>query len=178
MAAAHPLIFGAVLFLLKSGALDKEEPYRIVSQTSGTDSLIENPVVVLAKDLSTWTQVWKAHRESAFLAAPAQGARPYVGDQPVVDFKKNAVLGVFGGKSTNIAGFAITETGLDKKKDTIVIRIRAVPFNAPGKVLQNPYILIELPRTPHKMQVQLDQRGLGGQGYQVIGDFGPSKTKD
>lgn len=178
MAAAHPLIFGAVLFLLKSGALDKEEPYQIVSQISGTDSLVENPAVFLAKDLASWTQVWKAHRQSAFLPAGGQGSKPYVGDQPAVDFKENAVLCVFGGKSTNISGFLVTETGLDKKKDTVVIRIKAVPFNAPGKILQNPYVLIQLPKTYHKMQVQLDQRGLGGQGYQVIGDFGPSKTKE
>jgi len=173
MTAYPPLLF-ALTFLLKSGALDPETPFKIQGQMAGADSLVESPRILIAKSQSGWNEVWQLHRQTAVIGPPgANRVTDPQSDKPAVDFEKNVVLCVFGGQSRNVCGFAVAAAGEVKGK--IIVRIQPVPLpNSGTGILQNPYIMLVLPRTKKKMQVQLDQTILGGEGWRVLGDFGPT----
>jgi len=178
MTNAYPPLIFALTFLLKAGALDPETPFKILGQMTGADSLVEAPRVLIAKSASGWNDVWQQHRQTAIIGSlpGAPKVTDGLGDKPTVDFTKNVVLCVFGGQSRNVCGFTVSATG--EVKGTMVIQIQPVPLpNSGTGVLQNPYIMLVLPRTKKKMQLQLDQSILGGQGFRVLGDFGPTSQE-
>lgn len=177
MPLVHRYIFASLTLLASQGAFDeKEEPFKVVGQFTGSNSLIETPNVMMVKGQPGWNDVWQQHRQTAVFTP--QGAPRLVDDveRPTVNFRKNVVLCLFGGQSRNVGGFEVS--GVGEVKGTIVLRVRPIllPGNGAG-VLQNPFLMVMLPRTKKKMQVQLDQSPLGVEGFRVLGNFEATADK-
>lgn len=185
MVSAYQVVAAGIALLLKSGALIQEPPFRAMERMTGTDTAIEQPMVLMVRDQAGWIQLWRQHRQIVQTGSPPAGATAVAppqataddSDRPKIDWSKQMVLCLFGGQSRNIGGFEVAEAGDDKNVAYVRVAPILLPLTA-GNLLQNPYIFITIPRTKRKIVVQLDQSALGAQGWRTLATFDPPRGLD
>lgn len=131
-----------------------ETPFAPVDAAFGHDSSVIRPQASLAEDQRGWNTLWAAHRGTTGAALPATAK--FADDRPPVDFRKNFVVGIFGGTmSTGIEGYRIVETAVEG--DIAYIRFRPIASAVPQAVppVTQPYGFVILPRTKAKIHVQV-----------------------
>jgi hypothetical protein len=155
------LLFSALLvpfaFSMALGA-ETGDPAKVkpLQTMAGGDSSIHHPMVRLIPDQPKWAELWNIHKGAiAVVSDKGEISYPDAPKPPLVDFAKNQVLVVFGGKLPNVQAYDYVKTLV--KDDTAVIQLSQnfVPATADLKTYY-PFILLVIPKEPVKIEVQLD----------------------
>jgi hypothetical protein len=164
-----PQLFFA-LGLIASAALAHGEgdPLKVkpVAVMQGADTLINHPMVRMIKTKQQWSELWAMHKGGA-VAKPAADPKAPVTDEkgvPIVDFDKNQVLVVFGGKLVNVQAYDYVKTVDDHGTAIVQLAPNNVPAGTNDAIML-PYILLVIPQEPVPIQVDLDTVGKDGQHF-------------
>lgn len=164
--------FLAIAAFLLSGPKEKETPFAPVDAAYGYDSSVTQPQVSIAQDQKAWDTLWAGHRGTTGAALP--GTIKLADDRPPVDFKKNFVVGIFGGTTQDVDGYIVVET-LTEGEEAFV-RFRPAPSALPQQQLPRvtqPYGFVILPRTKLKVLVQIPKSQTE---WRTVAQFAPTLT--
>lgn len=170
MAFVHSAFLSIAAFL--ASAPKEEAPFAPVDAAFGHDSSVTQPQASIAQDPMGWNTLWAAHRGTTGAALPATAK--FADDRPAVDFKKNFVVGIFGGTVSNgVEGYQVVETTVEG--DVAYIRFRLVPSPVPQTIppVTQPYGFVILPRTKAKIHLQLPK---GRNEWRTVAQFPPTLT--
>ena len=171
MAFVHSAFLSIAAFLAAGGPKE-EVPFAPLDAAFGHDSSITQGQATIAQDQAGWNSLWAGHRGTSGANLP--GTIKLADDRPPVDFKKNFVVGIFGGTTQGIEGYRIVETAIEG--GIAYIRFRPIPPTVPQGIppLTQPYGFVILPRTKAKIQVQLPK---GPDQWQTVAKFEPTLTE-
>jgi hypothetical protein len=139
-------------------AADGPDPLKIKpNQTmAGGDSHVHAPLVRLIPDQAKWTELWNIHKGAhAVVNDKGEITYPDAPKTPEVDFTKNQVIVVFGGKLPNVLAYEYAKTYA--RDDTAVVQLtqKFAPPTA-DEATYYPFILLVVPKEPVKIEIQLD----------------------
>lgn len=174
MFALYHFLAAAFVLLAKAHAFDVEPPFSAVAQLSGVNTAIEQSRVEVIQSQPEWIELWKEHRQEFHLETPKGEVVNEAGDRPDVDFRKNVVFCLFGGKMHSVLGFEVIDSGDYKNISYLRIQPKVIALSSVS-LYQNPYIFVTFPRTTKKVLVQLDEKPIGGPGWRTVATVGPTK---
>ena len=155
------------------------DPLKIkpIQTLQGGDSHIHAPMVRIIPSQKQWAELWNIHKGAqAVRGENGEITFPDAPTPPTVDFSKNQVLVIFGGKLPNVQAYDYVKTLA--KDDTAIVQLSQnfVPASTEEKTYY-PFILMVVPREPVKIEVQLDSIAKDGSHFwMTIGRYAPPKT--
>ena len=160
---------GMLLIIALLTATEKEAPFAPVGAAYGYDSSVTQAQVSLAKDQAAWDRMWATHRGTSGANLP--GTIQLADDRPPIDFKKNVVLGIFGGTVQEIEGYVVDEVLADGK--TAFVRVVPVPPELRAEIprITQPYGFVVLPRTKLPLEIQFPA---GRDKWRTVAKFDPT----
>jgi hypothetical protein len=154
------------------------DPLKIkpIQKIAGGDSSIHAPLVRLISDDGKWTELWNIHKGvPAVVDAAGHVTYPDAPKPPTVDFAKNQVLVVFGGKLPNVQAYDYVKT-YDADGTAVVQLSQGFITNSADIKTYYPYILLVVPKEPVKIEVQLDSVAKDGSHFwMTIAKYGIPK---
>ncbi|MGV3613706.1 MAG: hypothetical protein ACO1SV_00100 [Fimbriimonas sp.] len=168
MAFAYPALLVVAAFL-RNVPVEKEGPFAPIDAAFGHDSSVTTAQVLIAKDQAGWNQMWATHRGTSGANLP--GNIRLADDRPPVDFRKNFVVGVFGGTTQEIEGYEVVATVTDDK--TAFVRFVPIPPAIRQAIPQvtQPYGFAILPRTKLRIEIQVPN---GRDQWRTVAKFEPT----
>ncbi len=161
-------LLAIALFGLVGVTGDAGDPLKIkpVATMQGGDSLINHPMVRMIKNQKQWSELWEMHKGNAVIKPSTTDKAPAVDVKgvPIVDFDKNQVLVVFGGKLVDVQGYDYLKTLNVDGTAVIQLGPNTVPASASDKVM-TPFVLLVIPQEPVPIQVDLDTIGKDGNHF-------------
>ena len=143
------------------------DPLKIkpIQTIAGGDSSVHAPLARLISNDSQWTELWNIHKGvQAVVNSAGQVTYPDAPKPPTVDFAKNEVLVIFGGKLPNVKGYAYVKTYA--ADDTAVVQLsQNFVTSAEDIKTYYPFILLVVPKEPVKIEVQLDSIAKDGSHF-------------
>jgi hypothetical protein len=159
----------AVLALLKAGVQEKEAPFVVVDAAYGADSSVTSAQVSLAKDQASWNRMWAQHRGTSGANLP--NTIRLADDRPPVDFRKNVVVGIFGGTTEGVEGYVVAAVATDAKSAFVRFAPVPPPLPMPNPRVAQPYGFVILPRTKLRLEIQLPA---GRDRWRTVARFEPT----
>ena len=143
------------------------DPLKIkpVQKIAGGDSSVHAPLVRMISDDGKWSELWNIHKGiPAVVDTAGHVTYPDAPKPPTVDFAKNQVLVVFGGKLPNVQAYDYVKTYA--ADDTAVVQLsQNFVTNAADIKTYYPFILLVVPKEPVKIEVQLDSVAKDGSHF-------------
>lgn len=131
----------------------KAETLTVLREWTGADSKIDEPRVVLVKDDRALQRVWMEHLTGEVLVGI---------EFPLVDFRNEVVLAVFGGKGWNSRGYRVVE--ILQGAQVYTVRIEKQSFQtAGGAVEASPFGIFVLPRSDRPIRVEQNVQNIIGE---------------
>ncbi len=167
MLLVHKLLALALVGLVGVTA-DTGDPLKIkpVATMEGGDSLINHPMVRMIKTPKQWSELWAMHKGNAVAKPVTTDKAPAVDEKgvPIVDFDKNQVLVVFGGKLVDVQGYDYLKTVNVDGTAVIQLGPNTVPASA-NDAIMTPFVLLVIPQEPVPIEVDLDTIGKDGKHF-------------
>ncbi len=139
-------------------AADGPDPLKIKpNQTmAGGDSHIHAPLVRQITSQSNWAELWNIHKGvQALVNDKGDITYPNAPKPPEVDFTKNQVLVVFGGKLPNVLAYEYAKTYARDDVAVVQLTQKFAPATA-DETIYYPFILLVVPKESVKIEIQLD----------------------
>ena len=136
-----------------------------VQTMTGGDSHIHAPMARLIDNQKQWVELWNIHKGAeAVTSATGEITFPNAPKPPIVDFTKNEVLVVFGGKLPNVQAYDYVKTYARDETAVVQLSQNFVPAGASDKTYY-PYVLLVVPKEMVKIEVQLDSIAKDGSHF-------------
>lgn len=153
--AALALLYGALL--VEGELVEDIRSTRLVPVVTGADSIVTTPGAFYVKDAVTFEHLWRAHKGGNNQnGVPAPGL---IVNPPRVDFRRQGVLAVFGGKAPDVRGY--TARLASSTEEQVVIDVRPTILNSVVRLQAQPYAFFLLTRTARPVIVRTPD-GQGG----------------
>jgi hypothetical protein len=143
------------------------DPLKIkpVQTMAGGDSNVHFPMVRTITNDKMWKELWAMHKGLPITnAATEKTATPDPTKLPTVDFDKNQVLVVFGGKLPDVQAYEYAKT-YDKDGVAVVQLNQNVIPASTAKSTFYPFILMVVPKEPVRIRIELDSIAKDGSHF-------------
>jgi len=148
-----------------------------IQTMSGGDTKFNMPLVRLIQAQSVWQELWTMHKGAALVEADSDKAPAPIIKAPEVDFEKNQVLVVFGGKMPNVQAYEYVKTYAKDSVAVIQLSQSMVPPSADRPVF-HPYVMLVIPKEGVPIDVELDSIAKDGSHFWMrIAGFSAPKEK-